>query len=137
MSQSADPSTFAGSSAALSPAGSRLQSARLLVARLGWVVLTLLVLVLSAIAIPKADAIVQSACQPGSPCLGIQLTLYDRQLLHQLGLSPAFLAAYQVGWDVTNVLICSALAALIFWRRPSDRMALFCAYTVMLYGGAF
>ncbi len=112
-----------------------LEGGWLFIARVGWVALTVLILVLSAIALPKADALLQSVCAPGAPCYDIQLAPSDLRLLHQLGLSPGFLAAYQVGWDVATVLIYSMLAALLFWRRSSDRMALFCAYALVLYGG--
>lgn len=108
----------------------------LLIARVGWIVLTLLILTLSAIALPGLDALAQSVCQPDTSCLSVQLTQADLRLLHQLGLSPGFLAAYQVGLDAGTVLIYSALAALIFWRRSQDRMALFCAYMLVLLGGA-
>jgi hypothetical protein len=108
----------------------------LLIARMGWIVLMLLVLALSAIAIPRANALFQSVCQPGASCLNFQLTQADLRLLHQLGLSPGFLAAYQVVLDVGTLLVYSALAVLIFWRRSQDRMALFCAYSLVLTGGA-
>jgi len=56
------------------------------------------------------------------------LTAFDRQFLHQFGLSLSFLAAYQVMLDAVSVLVCCALGALIFWRKSADRMALFCAF---------
>jgi hypothetical protein len=137
MSQSTAVSTSAGSPTAPDADETRLHGRWLLVARVGWVALTLLVLTLSAIAIPRAHALLQAVCQPGAQCLGIQLTPADLRQLQHLGLSPGFLAAYQVGWDVATVVTYSALAALIFWRRSSDRMALFCAYTLVLFGGTF
>ena len=79
--------------------------------------LTLLVLTLSAIAVPGAYALFRSVCQPGLQCLSVQLTPVDLRLLHQLGLSPGFLAAYELGLDVGILLIHSALATLIFWKR--------------------
>ncbi|GHO72196.1 hypothetical protein KSC_110880 [Ktedonobacter sp. SOSP1-52] len=108
----------------------------LVLARLGWLTLTLLILALTAIALPRFTVLAQSVCQPHAPCLDIQLQQDDLRLLKQLGLSPAFFAAYQVGWAVVTVLIHSALAALIFWRRSNDRMALVCAYMLVLFGGA-
>ena len=113
----------------------RLHGRWLLIARVGWVALTLLVLTLNAIAIPRADALLQAVCQPGALCIS-GLTPADLRQLQQLGLSPGFLAAYQIGWDVGTTLIYTALAALIFWRRSVDRMALFCAYMLVLFGGA-
>src|SRR5258708_23830123 len=113
----------------------RLRGRWLFIARAGWVVLTLLVLTLNAISIPRADALLQAICQPGALCIS-GLTLADLRQLQQLGLSPNFLAAYQIGWDVGTTLIYTALAALIFWRRSVDRMALFCACMLVLFGGA-
>ena len=107
----------------------------LLIARAGWVALTLLVLALNAISIPRANALLQAVCQPGVLCINGLTPAVVRQL-QQIGLSPGFLAAYQIGWDVGTTLIYTALAALIFWRRSADRMALFCAYMLVLFGGA-
>jgi hypothetical protein len=137
MSQSAAVPTSPGSPTAPVADETRLHGRGLLVTRVGWIALTLLVLTLSAIAIPKAYALLQSVCQPGAQCLGIQLTPADLHLLHQLGLSPGFLALYQVGWDVGTVVISTVLAALIFWRRSADRMALFCAYMLVLWGAGY
>src|SRR5260221_9484083 len=113
----------------------RLHGRWLLIARVGWVALTLLVLTLNAIAIPQADALLQAICQPGALCIN-GLTAANLRQLQQLGLSPGFLAAYQIRWDVGTTLIYKALAALIFWRRSVDWMALFCAYMLVLFGGA-
>ena len=113
----------------------RLYGGWLALVRASWIALTLLILLLSAISISRAEAVFQSICQPGAQCLGGQVTHDDLRLLHQLGLSPGFLATYQVGLDVGTLLIYSALAALIFWRRSQDRMALFCAYCLVLTGG--
>ncbi|MGO8951511.1 MAG: hypothetical protein ACLQUY_28425 [Ktedonobacterales bacterium] len=134
MSQSAASSEPAGNLAPSAP-DTRLHGRWLLVARVGWIALTLLVLTLSAMAIPRADALLQAACQPGALCVS-GITPADLRQLQQHGPSPAFLAAYQIGGDVGTVLIYTALAALIFWRRSADRMALFCAYILVLFGGA-
>src|SRR5258708_691820 len=113
----------------------RLPERRLFIARAGWVALTLLVLALNAIAIPQADALLQAVCQPGALCIS-GFTPAEVSRLQQSGLSPGLLAAYQIGWGVGTPLIYTALAALIFWRRSADRMALFCAYMLVLFGGA-
>jgi hypothetical protein len=107
----------------------------MLIARVGWVALTLLVLTLNAIAIPQADALLQAVCKPGALCIN-GWTPAEVSQLQQSGLSPGFLAAYKIGWGVGTTLIYTALAALIFWRRSADRMALFCAYMLVLFGGA-
>lgn len=112
----------------------RLSGGWPLIARVGWVVLTLLVLTLNAISIPWAAALMQAVCQPGVLCVNGLTPAVVRQL-QQIGLSPGFLAAYQIAWDVGTTLIYTALAALIFWRRSTDRLALFCAYMLVLFGG--
>jgi len=114
----------------------RLHGRWLLIARVGWMVLTLLILTLNVAMIPRYYAVLQAHCQPGPQCFALQLTAYDRQLLHQFGLSLGFLAAYQVTLDAVSVLVCCALGALIFWRKSADRMALFCAFMLVLLGGA-
>src|SRR5713101_1083893 len=112
----------------------RLHGRWLLIARVGWIVLTLLILTLNAIAIPQANALLQAVCQPGATC-SYGWTSAELRQLQQAGLSPGFLAAYQIGWAVGTTLLYTALAALIFWRRSADRMALFCAYMLVLFGG--
>ena len=114
----------------------RLQGRWLLIARVGWIVLTLLTLTLNVVMIPSYDAVLQAHCQPSPQCFALQLTAFDRQLLHQFGLSLGFLAAYQVVVNAVSVLVCCALGALLFWRKSADRMALFCAFMLVLFGGA-
>src|SRR5258706_1201608 len=96
----------------------------LLIARVSWIVLTLFLLTLNLVMLSRYDAVLQAHCQPGPQCFTIQLTADDQRLLHQLGLSVGFLAAYQSALDITSVLLCCALGALLFWRKSSDRMAL-------------
>jgi hypothetical protein len=107
----------------------------LFIARAGWVTLTLLILFLNTLAIPRTAALLQAVCQPGALCINGWTTAQISQI-QQAGFSPGFLAAYQIGWDVGTTLIYTALAAIIFWRRSADRMALFCAYMLVLFGGA-
>src|SRR6266849_8376864 len=114
----------------------RLHGRWLFIARVGWMVLTLLILTLNVVMIPRYDAVLQAHCQPGPQCFALQLTAFDRQFLHQFGLALSFLAAYQVVLDAVSVLVCCALGALLFWRRSADRMALFCAFMLVLFGGA-
>ncbi len=114
----------------------RLHGRWLLVARVSWIVLTLFLVILNAVMIPRYDALLQATCQPGPQCFAPQLTASDRTILHQLGLSLGFMAAYQVALDVISVLVCCALGALIFWRKSADRMALFCAFMLVLFSGA-
>ena len=114
----------------------RLYGRWLLIARVSWIVLTLFLVILNAVLIPRYDALLQATCQPGPQCFAPQLTAADRMQLHQLGLSVGFMAGYQVALDVFSVLVCCALGTLIFWRKSADRMALLCAFTLVLFSGA-
>jgi hypothetical protein len=60
MSQSTAVPTSTGSPTAPSVDETRFHSYQLLVARAGWIALTLLILTLTALAIPKADALLQA-----------------------------------------------------------------------------
>src|SRR5260370_16479023 len=114
----------------------RLQGRWLLIARVGWMVLALCRRTLKLVMIARYDVVLQAHRQPGPQCFALQLTAFDRQFLHQFGLSLGFLAAYHVMLDAVSVLVCCALGALIFWRKSADRMALFCAFMLVLFGGA-
>lgn len=114
---------------------SRLHRNWLFVARASWMVLTVCILTLNVAMLPKYNALLQAHCQSGPQCFAIQLTAYDRHLLQQLGLSRSFLAAYQALLNTAIVLVHYALGLLIFWQKSTDRMALFCAFMLVLFGG--
>jgi hypothetical protein len=103
----------------------RLHGRWLLIARVGWIGLTLFLLTLNMVMLPRYDAVLLGHCQPGPQCFALQLTAFDRQVLHQFGLSLGFLVAYQVMLDAVSVLVCCALGALLF-----------CAFMLVLFGGA-
>ncbi|HXZ04473.1 MAG TPA: hypothetical protein VEH81_06540, partial [Ktedonobacteraceae bacterium] len=113
-----------------------LHGSGLLIARIAWIVLTLIILTLNIVMIPRYYAALLAHCTPGPECYAISLNVYDRLLLHQFGISRGFVAAWQVMLDAVSVLVCCALGTLIFWRKSSDRMALFCAFMLVLFGGA-
>jgi hypothetical protein len=62
----------------------------------------------------------------------VQLQPDDVRALQQLGLSPGFVAAYNLGQAAVCIVVYCALGALLVWRRSQDRMALFSAYTLVL-----
>ncbi len=104
-----------------------------------WVVLAVLVLGLDAAGIPYAYARYQSVCTRAAEVCSEQdlLTPKGMRELEELGLSPAFYAAYQgVGLETAFTLVCFAVAAVIFWRRSEERMALFTSFVLLIFGGA-
>ena len=86
----------------------RLYGRWLLIARVSWIVLTLLILILNVVMIPRYYTVLQAYCQPGPQCFSLPLNAYDRQFLHQFGLSLGFVAAYQVMLDAVSVLVYCA-----------------------------
>ncbi len=54
-----------------------------------------------------------------------------------LGLSVGFYAAYYLVLGLVFSAVCFALAALIFWRRSNELMALFVALLLVLLGATF
>jgi hypothetical protein len=117
------------------PAG--LSGRPLLVARVAWVVLAAVVLALDAAGIPYAYAQYKEPCT-GPACADLgRLTPEGLQDLQQVGISPEFYAAYAgVGLSTIVTLVFFAVAAVIFWRRSEDRMALFASFTLLVFGGA-
>jgi len=53
-----------------------------------------------------------------------------------LGLSVDLFAAYWVAFEVSFVLISSAIGVAIFWRKADDRMALFVSLMLLTLGAA-
>jgi signal transduction histidine kinase len=110
----------------IAPPPSVLHRRRLLFARAAWVVLAAIVLGLDLAGIPYAYE--QSASA---------LTPEDARELGELGLSAKFYAAYSsVGLLTVVTLVFSAVAAVIFWRRSEDPIALFGSFTLLVFGGA-
>src|SRR6202165_2813191 len=65
------------------------------------------------------------------------LTPAKVQLLHTLGIS---ITTYAIYWTVVNVtfaLVYFVVAALIFWRKSDDRMALFASFFLVALGASF
>jgi hypothetical protein len=107
--------------------------------RAAWVVLAILVLGLDAAGIPYAYARYKGVCtRAPEVCFedGL-LTPESVRELGEFGLSPTFYAAYQgVGLETAFTLVCFAVAAVIFWRRSEERMALFTSFVLLIFGGA-
>jgi len=65
-----------------------------------------------------------------------RLTTEQVRLFNYLGLTPEFYAAYTVALPVGTMVVFIAIATVIFWRRSEDRMALFAAFMLVVFGGA-
>jgi hypothetical protein len=136
MTSSRTPTRAVATSTTTSRSVAPLHGPWLLVARVAWIVLTLLVLALNIVLLPRYQMLLQTPCSPGIHCFYLRPTAYDQQFLRQFGLSLGFLATYQSALNMAVVAIYCAIATVIFWQRSSDRMALLCAFVLVLFGGA-
>jgi GAF domain-containing protein len=113
----------------------RLRGSRLVLARAVWLVVALVTIGLYLASVPIYFAYLQTVC-PVDVCANELLTPETLLALQALGLSRGFLAAYSVALDVVFAVGYVAVAALIFWRRSADRMALFVALALLTFGTA-
>lgn len=113
----------------------RLRGRALVLARAGWILTAVAILGLGALAIPVAWHLAHTRCA-ASPCPLHQITPVQLGQLHALGLSLDMYATYVVALDGISTLVFAGLAAVIFWRRSDDRMALFAAFMLLTFSGA-
>ena len=113
----------------------RLHGRWLLLARVAWVVVTLLILGLNIGAIPQYHAVLQTVCAAPVNCFYDQLTATDVQGLHALGISLAVYAILTIALNGLLNLISIILGALLFWRRSNEPVALLCAFMLVTFFG--
>jgi hypothetical protein len=117
------PVEFAGRSDSLT--SSNLGGRRLLVARVGWLVVFALTLGLFFASIPAHyDAIVSSDF--GSAA--------DRASLEASGRSIQFYAVCLLSISIVSTVVWVAIAAVIFWRRADNWIALFASLALITFG---
>lgn len=104
------------------PAGpdTRLRGRWLPLARIGWVVVTVILIVLNLIALPDTYGKFFTGFTP-----------QDLRDLHQIGLTPTAFGIIATLENAPIPLVNLALGLLLFWRRSNDRMALFCAFALV------
>ena len=119
---------------AKSPSAEPLRGRSLIVARATWIAVAVFAVSFFAAGIPFEFAFFRTVCQPA--CNTGQLSQTGLQALHDLGLSLDFYATYLVGLDVMLAVVYVMVAAVIFWRKPDDRMALFVSFALLTFGFA-
>jgi hypothetical protein len=100
----------------------RLREPWLLLARAGWVAVTIIVLGSFVASVPARYA------QLAHPTTGV------RAALAEMGFSARGYALYNVGLDTVFVSVFAAVAMVIFWRRSDDLMALLVATMLIVWG---
>lgn len=110
-----------------------LSGSTLALARVGWIAAALLLLGLDVLGTPELLHQLHLACA-GNDCLSYQLAPEQLPGFGASGVSLDFYAAYGVALYWMGTLVYAAIAAVIFWRRPDDRMAMFGASTLLIFG---
>jgi hypothetical protein len=113
----------------------RLRGRWLLLARAAWFAVAVLAVGLFVAGIPAEFALLQIPC-PTLRCQTGQLPPAGLHALEDLGLSTGSFAAYSVAMDVVFAAVCATVAALIFFRKSDDRMALFVSVALLTFGTA-
>lgn len=111
----------------------RLSGRALVLGRIGWLAATVIVLGLDLLGTPAAYQQSLSTCV-GDPCGVHQLTPDQMRGLIASGMSVGAYAIYVVALYWFGTLVYAAIALVVFWRRSDERMALFGAYALLLFG---
>lgn len=133
MIQSATVAASAGSPSSSVP-DMRLHGHQLILARLGWLVVAMLTLVLFIGSLPAYASRLQMPCTDAVACsLNGALTSTQIRGLQGAGFSVSSYAAYTIVLYVGIALIWSTVGLIIFWRRSDDWLALLVALTLILF----
>ncbi|MGE5333867.1 MAG: hypothetical protein ACM3N4_04140 [Nitrososphaerota archaeon] len=114
---------------------SRGATAGRVLARLLWGAVALVTVGIFAISVPNYATQLHTICAI-PPCVNGQLTATQAQALSGLGISLDSFAATLVALNVVSSAFWFLIAALLIWRGGGDRMALFTAFTLVLFGVA-
>jgi hypothetical protein len=103
------------------------------VARVAWIVIVLLIMVLFAAGLLTGLGQLRTVCAGGA-CHPSQLDPAQAELNRQIGLTLDFYAWYTTLVFTVFGSVFIAIAWLIFWRRSDDWMALFVSFWLVMVG---
>ena len=104
-------------------------------ARTAWIVANVLLVGMYLVMLPFAYAEFTQVCAAGAECKPYwRLAPEDVGALRELGLSVDLYAAYRVAMEVIYTLGFWAVAAIIFWRRSDNLIALFFSFMLVAFG---
>jgi len=116
------------------PANTSLRERWLTLARVVWVAVALLTVGVFVLSIPSEFARLQSPCTGTVSCSWLlRLTAENARELRELGVSVNFFAAYLVSLEAAFTVAPIAVGAIIFWRRPDDRMTFLVSLVLLMY----
>ncbi len=108
----------------------------LILARSAWLAMSALAVGLFVAGVPAEYSQLQLGCPTPACASSGGVAPVGLPLLENLGHSPKFFAAYGIALELVFALVFVGVAALIFWRKSSDRQALFVALALLLFGTA-
>jgi hypothetical protein len=111
----------------------RLRGRWLALVRVAWLGVTALSLGLFALSVPAGYSLLKTVCVDG-PCGPEQLRPGGAERVRDLGVSLDVYAAYQTAVVVVVALVFCVVAAVVFWRRSNDVVALYTSLTLVLCG---
>ena len=114
---------------------STLSGRWLVLARVVWVAAAVLTVGVFAAGVPARYAELRSVCADGEECAIGRLYPEDVQTLGDLGFSVGSYAAYTLTLEVGFFTVFFASAAVIFWRKSDEWVALVVALFLMTFGG--
>ncbi len=122
----------------------KLESARsailrghwLFVARAAWLIVGALATGLFVAGIPAEYRQLLLGCPTASCASSGGIAPVELPLLEKLGISLEFFATYGIALELVFTLVYVVVATLIFWRKSSDRQALFVSFALLLFGTA-
>lgn len=114
-------------------ASGRLRGPRLALARAVWLLVAGITAIMFALSLAPGYRLLRSVCTK-RPCGPEQLSPEGARAVGELGLSLGWYAAYNTALVVVFAVVFWAMAAVIFWRRSDDLMALYTSLTLVLSG---
>ena len=129
----APPTTTELAAPAESSGDARLRGSWLMAARAAWLIVALVAVAIFVAGLQAQYTRLATVC-PAARCTSGQLGPAAVRALHGLGLSLGFFATYAIALIVIFAVVYGGIAAIIVWRRPDDRMALFVSLALLTFG---
>lgn len=127
-----------GSQVVRSTESTRLHGRWLVLARAVWVIVVVFTLSIFVLSLPSYYEQIQTICAGVTCALAYgQLTPGTAQALQNLGLSTAGYAVSILLLSLVSMMVSFGVAALIFWRKSNDWMAMFVSLFLVVIGVNF
>jgi hypothetical protein len=115
---------------------SRLHGYWLVLARMVWIALALLIVVLYLIGSPITFQYLKNVCIAACSN-GPQLTFNQAHAFQSHGLTLSFYATYVLAFELVFVVVWFLVAILIFWRKSQERLAWFVSLMLLTFGATY